>query len=183
MVIVETPLKGADVEKLKVGDRVVLNGFIYTARDKTHQRIADFLKTAKKLPFDPEGQVIFYTGPTPAKPGRIIGSIGPTTSGRMDAYTPLLLEQGLKGMIGKGDRSEEVRKAIKNHKAIYFAATGGAAALLSQYVVQAEVYAFEDLGPEAIYKLEVKNFPVIVAIDSSGRDLYKEAQLKFQQSS
>ncbi len=183
MVLLHTPLKQVDIEKLKVGDRVALDGIVYTARDKAHERMAYFLRTGKKLPFNPKGQVIFYAGPAPAKPGRTIGSVGPTTSSRMDTFTPLLLEQGLKGMIGKGDRSERVKEAIREYKAVYFVATGGAAALLSQYVVQAGVYAFEDLGPEAIYRLEVKDFPVIVAIDSSGRDLFQEALQEFKRSS
>lgn len=180
MISLQTPLREIDIEKLAVEDKVLLSGTIYTARDKAHQRMELLLKKGEELPFDPRGQVIFYAGPAPAKPGRVIGSIGPTTSKRMDAYTPLLLKKGLKGMIGKGERSGEVKKAIKHHKAVYFAAIGGAAALLSQYVVQAQVHAFEDLGPEAIYRLTVKNFPVVVAIDSSGRDLFREAPLKFK---
>ncbi len=180
MISLKTPLREIDIEKLTVEDKVLLSGTIYTARDKAHQRMELLLKKGEELPFDPRGQVIFYAGPAPAKPGRVIGSIGPTTSKRMDAYTPFLLEKGLKGMIGKGDRSGEVRKALKRHKAVYFAAIGGAAALLSQYVVQAQVHAFEDLGPEAIYRLTVKNFPVVVAIDSSGRDLFREVLLKFK---
>ena len=183
MVHIKTPLKSSDVEKLRAGERVSISGSIFTARDKAHQRLADLLRNGKELPFDLRDQVIYYAGPAPARPGKIIGSVGPTTSGRMDAYTPLLLEYGLKGMIGKGDRSEDVVAAIKDHKAVYFAATGGAAALLSRYVVEAEVIAFEDLGPEAIYKLGVENFPVVVAIDSSGHDLYKEAPRKFRESS
>jgi len=183
LIQINTPLKSSDIEKLKAGERAAISGFIFTARDRAHQRMAEFLKEGKKLPFDPRDQIIYYAGPAPAKPGKTIGSVGPTTSGRMDAYTPLLLEHGLKGMIGKGDRSEEVIEAIKNHKAVYFAATGGAAALLSRYVVEAEVIAFEDLGSEAIYKLRVENFPVIVAIDSSGHDTYKEAPQKFRESS
>ncbi len=180
MISLKTPLQEIDIEKLTVEDKVLLSGTIYTARDKAHQRMELLLKKGEELPFDPRGQVIFYAGPAPAKPGRVIGSIGPTTSKRMDAYTPFLLEKGLKGMIGKGERSGEVRKALKRHKAVYFAAIGGAAALLSQYVVQAQVHAFEDLGPEAIYRLTVKNFPVVVAIDSSGRDLFREVPLKFK---
>lgn len=179
MIVLNTPLKEVDIQKLRAGDKVRLKGIVYTARDKAHERMAELVEAGKELPFDPRDQVIYYAGPAPARPGKVIGSVGPTTSSRMDIYTPLLLDRGLKGMIGKGKRSNQVREAIKKHKAIYFAATGGAAAFLSQRVVQAEVYAFEDFGPEAIYKLELKDFPVIVAIDSHGHDLFEEARLKF----
>lgn len=183
MVVLNTPLDEEKIKQLKVGDKINISGLIYTARDKAHQRMADLIREGKSLPFDPQDQVIYYAGPAPARPGRVIGSIGPTTSKRMDAYTLFLLERGLKGMIGKGKRSQEVKSAIKKYGAIYFAATGGAAALLSQHVVTAEIFAFEDLGSEAIHKLEVKNFPVIVAIDSRGRDLYHSAVRQHQRCS
>lgn len=176
----QTPLRETDIEQLNTGDKATITGIIYTARDKAHQRMIQLLKEGKKLPFDLKGQIIYYAGPAPAKPGKVIGSVGPTTSRRMDIYTPQLLEQGLKGMIGKGNRSEQTRKAIKDNKAVYLATTGGAAALLSQHVTQARVLAFEDLGPEAIYELWVENFPVIVAIDSSGKNLFQEAHLKYK---
>jgi len=174
-VILNTPLDEEKARQLKVGDKIGISGLIYTARDKAHQRLAGLMQDGKPLPFDPQDQIIFYAGPAPSRPGKVIGSIGPTTSKRMDAYTLLLLERGLKGMIGKGKRSQEIKSAIKEYGAVYFAATGGAAALLSQHVVKAEVFAFKDLGPEAIHRLEVKDFPVIVAIDSQGHDLYHSA--------
>jgi fumarate hydratase subunit beta len=179
MVQLRTPLQEKDIEILKAGDRAQVTGTIYTARDKAHQRLKELIQEGKKLPFDLEGQVIFYAGPARARPGRVIGSIGPTTSARMDAFTPLLLEHGLKGMIGKGNRSEKAIEAIRDHKAIYLVATGGAAAFLSQYVIRSTVLAFADLGPEAIYQLEVEDFPVIVGIDSSGRNVFEEASRRF----
>jgi len=183
MIVLNTPLDEEKIKRLKIGDKISLSGLIYTARDKAHQRMADLIREGKSLPFDPQDQVIYYAGPTPVRPGRVIGSIGPTTSKRMDVYTLLLLERGLKGMIGKGKRSQEVKSAIKKYGAVYFAATGGAAALLSQHVIKAEVFAFEDLGPEAIHKLEVKDFPVIVAIDSKGCDLHHSAVKRHQRRS
>ncbi len=169
----KTPLSNADVEKLKAGDKVLLNGVIYTGRDAAHKRLIELLKEGKPLPFDVKGQVIYYVGPAPAKPGQVIGSAGPTTSGRMDAYSPKLIEIGLKGMIGKGMRKKEVVEAMKKYKAVYFAATGGAGALLAKAIKKAEVVAYEDLGPEAINRLEVVDFPVIVVNDTQGNDLYQ----------
>ncbi len=169
-----------DIQILEVADRAELTGVLYTARDRAHQRLRQLIKSGKKLPFGLEGQVIFYAGPAPAKPGRIIGPIGPTTSARMDVFTPLLLEHGLKGMIGKGNRSEEVVAAIKDHRAVYFVSTGGAAALLSQYVTESRVLAFEDLGPEAVYEIRVEKFPVIVGIDSLGRNIFEEGPKAFR---
>ena len=169
---IDTPLDDAAIERLHAGDRVLLNGVIYTARDAAHKRLFDLLQAGKPLPVDLRGQVIYYVGPTPAKPGHVIGSAGPTTSGRMDAYAPALIAQGLKGMIGKGQRNKDVRNAMIEHKAVYFGATGGAAALLSRKIVKAEVIAYEDLGAEAIYRLEVRDFPVIVINDIYGEDLY-----------
>ena len=168
------PLSSDDAASLRCGDRVLISGPLYTARDAAHARLVALLDEGKDLPFDIEGQIIYYVGPTPAKPGAVIGSAGPTTSGRMDSYAPALMAAGLKGMIGKGSRSAEVREAMSRHQAVYFAATGGAGALLSQRIVKAEVVAYEDLGPEAIRRLEVKDFPVIVVNDAHGGDLYAE---------
>jgi len=175
----KTPLSDADVEKLKAGDKVLLNGVIYTGRDAAHKRLYDLLMEGKPLPIDVKGQVIYYVGPAPAKPGQVIGSAGPTTSGRMDAYSPKLIEIGLKGMIGKGMRKKEVVEAMKKHKAVYFAATGGAGALLAKAIKKAQVVAYEELGPEAINRLEVENFPVIVVNDTKGNDLYEEGMRKY----
>ena len=170
------PLRQADISKLKIGDEVALTGVLYTARDQAHKRLVELIRKRKPLPFDIKGATIYYTGPTPPCDGSTtltIGSCGPTTSARMDKFTPALLQAGLHGMIGKGGRSDEVRRAIKKYKAVYFLAVGGAGALLSGYVRSNELVAFSDLGPEAIYRLEVKDFPVIVGIDSKGRDIYK----------
>jgi fumarate hydratase subunit beta len=175
----KTPLSDADVEKLKAGDKVLLNGVIYTGRDAAHKRLFDLLQEKKPLPIDLKGQVIYYVGPAPAKPGQVIGSAGPTTSGRMDAYSPRLMEMGLKGMIGKGMRKKEVVEAMKKYKAVYFAATGGAGALLAKAIKKAKVVAYEDLGPEAINRLEVEDFPVIVVNDTKGNDLYEEGMRKY----
>jgi len=175
-----TPLNDADVERLKVGDRVLINGIIYAGRDAAHKRLFDLLKGGKSLPFDIKGQIIYYVGPTPPKPGQVFGSAGPTTSYRMDAYSPSLMERGLKGMIGKGMRSNAVKEAMKKYKAIYFAATGGAGALLAKRVKKAEIVAYEDLGPEAIRRLEVEDLPVIVVNDVRGNDLYIEGEKKYR---
>lgn len=178
MKTIKLPLKDADIADLKAGEQVFLSGIIYTGRDAAHKRMTETLDKGEKLPIDISGQVIYYVGPTPARPGQVIGSAGPTTSSRMDVYTPRLLEAGLKGMIGKGKRSPEVKEAIKKHKAIYFAAAGGAGAILSKKIRKAEVVAYADLGPEAIYRLEVEDFPVIVINDIFGNDLYEEAEKK-----
>jgi fumarate hydratase subunit beta len=177
---ISTPLSDKDVEKLKAGDRVLISGVIYTGRDAAHKRLIGLLKEGKSLPFDIQGQVIYYVGPTPAKPGRAFGSAGPTTSYRMDAYAPSLIERGLKGMIGKGMRNDAVKEAIRRHKAVYFAATGGAGALLGKRVKKAEVVAYEDLGPEAIRRLEVEDFPAIVVNDVQGNDLYVEGERTYR---
>ncbi|NWF91563.1 MAG: Fe-S-containing hydro-lyase [Syntrophaceae bacterium] len=174
-----TPLTDEDVERLKIGDRVLLNGVIYTGRDAAHKRLFDLLREGKALPFDLKGQIIYYVGPAPAKPGQVFGSAGPTTSYRMDAYSPSLIEKGLKGMIGKGMRSQDVKEAMKRHKAVYFAATGGAGALLAKRVKKARIIAYEDLGPEAIRELEVEDLPVIVVNDVRGNDLYIEGEKKY----
>jgi fumarate hydratase subunit beta len=175
----KTPLTNTDVEKLKAGDKVLLNGVIYTGRDAAHKRLFDLLKEGKPLPVEIKGQIIYYVGPAPAKPGRAIGSAGPTTSGRMDAYSPKLMEIGLKGMIGKGMRKKEVVEAMKKYKAVYFAATGGAGALLAKAIKKAQVVAYEDLGPEAINRLEVLDFPVIVVNDTKGNDLYQQGMKQY----
>jgi len=173
-----TPLTEPHIEELAAGDKVLLSGVIYTARDAAHARLVEMLRRGEPLPFDMAGQVIYYAGPTPAPPGRVIGSIGPTTSGRMDSFTPELLAAGLKGMIGKGERDQAVIDAIVRHKAVYFAATGGAGALLAKRVVSGEVIAFPELGCEAIHRLEVRDFPLIVINDCRGRDFYREARAR-----
>ncbi|MCS7215438.1 MAG: Fe-S-containing hydro-lyase [Thermodesulfovibrio sp.] len=169
---IETPLTDEIVEQLKAGDMVLINGYVYTARDAAHKKLIELIKSDAPLPFDLKGQIIYYVGPTPAPPGKVIGSAGPTTSSRMDSYTPLLLSLGLKGMIGKGQRSEEVINAMKNYKAVYFLATGGAGALLSKSIVSAEEIAFPELGTESIKRLLLKDFPAIVAVDSEGRSIF-----------
>lgn len=172
---INAPLSKEDAAKLKSGDYVYITGTIYTARDAAHKRMYEALQNGQPLPLDIENNIIYYMGPSPARDGRAIGSAGPTTASRMDKYTPSLLDLGLAGMIGKGKRSEEVRKAIIRNGAVYFAAVGGAGALLSKSVLSSEVIAYEDLGTEAIRKLEVKNFPVIVVIDKEGNNLYETA--------
>lgn len=169
------PLTDEAAVSLRAGDYVYLTGTIYTARDAAHKRMYEALERQEELPFRLRGNVIYYMGPSPAREGRPIGSAGPTTSGRMDKYTPALLELGLKGMIGKGKRSPEVTEAIVRNGAVYFAAVGGAGALLSKAVVSSEVIAYDDLGTEAVRKLEVRDFPVIVVIDSQGSNLYETA--------
>jgi fumarate hydratase subunit beta len=176
---ITTPLGDEAVQGLHTGDKVFVSGVIYTARDTAHKRLIALLDQEKALPFDITGQIIYYVGPSPAKPGRPIGAAGPTTSGRMDVYTPRLLAQGLKGMIGKGARSQEVREAIRRHCAVYLGATGGAGALLSQSIKKAEVIAFAELGPEAIRRLEVEDFPVVVINDCFGNDLYEQGRAHF----
>lgn len=178
----KTPLTDQDVEKLKIGDKVLLTGVIYTGRDAAHKRLYDLILAGKELPVDIRGQVIYYVGPAPAKPGKPIGSAGPTTSYRMDAFAPKLMELGLKGMIGKGNRGSEVVEAMKKHKAVYFGATGGAGALLARSIKKAEVVAYEDLGPEAIQRMEVKDFPVVVINDTKGNDLYVEGAKKYRKA-
>lgn len=175
-----TPLTDDDVLGLRAGDLVTLSGTLYTARDVAHRRLVELLDRGEPLPFDPKGQVLYYAGPSPAPPGRPIGSVGPTTSGRMDPYTLRLLEAGIKGMIGKGKRSEEVKEALRAHRAVYFGATGGAGALLSKYVRKAEVIAFPELGPEAVMALEVEDFPLIVINDAFGGDLYLEGPKSYR---
>lgn len=169
------PFDQTVIESLKAGDYVYITGTIYTARDAAHKRMYEAKMEGKELPFNLENSVIYYLGPTPAREGQVIGSAGPTTSSRMDKYTPLLLDNGLKGMIGKGKRSVDVIESIKKNKAVYFASVGGAGALLSKCITASEVIAYDDLGTEAIRKLTVKDFPVIVVIDKMGNNLYETA--------
>ena len=173
------PLSDADVESLKIGDRVLITGAIYTGRDAAHKRLTDLIQADKPLPLEIQGQIIYYVGPSPAKPGRPVGAAGPTTSYRMDAYAPELMRCGLKGMIGKGARGQDVRDAMAEFKAVYLAAIGGAGALMAQAIKKAEIIAYEDLGPEAIRRLEVEEFPVIVVNDVRGNDLYEEGVKKY----
>ena len=172
---INVPLKKEEARTLKAGDYVYVTGTIYTARDAAHKRMYEALEKGEALPFDMKDNVIYYMGPSPAREGRPIGSAGPTTASRMDKYAPTLLDLGLKGMIGKGKRSQAVKDAIVRNGAVYFAAVGGAGALLSKSILSSEVIAYDDLGTEAIRKLEVKDFPVIVVIDSEGNDLYETA--------
>lgn len=171
---INVPLSDEDAQTLKAGDYVYLTGIIYTARDAAHKRMSEALAAGNELPFQLDNNVIYYMGPSPAREGRPIGSAGPTTASRMDKYAPQLLDLGLKGMIGKGKRSGEVKEAIMRNGAVYFAAVGGAGALLSKAITSSEIIAYEDLGTEAVRKLSVRNFPVIVVIDSEGNDLYGE---------
>jgi len=169
-----TPLSDEDVLGLKAGDNVLISGVIYTARDAAHKKMVELIERGEPLPIDLKGQVIYYVGPAPAKPGQAIGSAGPTTSGRMDAYTPLMLEQGMKACIGKGLRSAAVKEALEKNKGVYLAAVGGAGALLSKRIISSEVVAYPELGAEAIHRLEVKDFPATVINDAYGNDLYEE---------
>jgi fumarate hydratase subunit beta len=176
----ETPLQLEDVEPLRSGDVVRLYGVIYAARDAAHARIKEAIDKGEPLPFDPEGQAVYYTGPAPARPGSALGPAGPTTASRMDPYAPLLIERGLRGMIGKGVRSEEVLEAMRRHGCVYFGAVEGTAALLADRVKEAKVVAHEDLGPEAILKLVVEEFPVVVVNDLHGGDLYREGRERWR---
>ncbi len=170
---IKTPFSREETKKLKAGDSCVINGTIYTARDAAHKRLYELIESGKPLPVDIKDSIIYFVGPTPAKPGQAIGSAGPTTSYRMDAYSPTLIENGQTGMIGKGKRGPEVIAAMKQHGAVYFGAIGGCGALLSECIKKCEVIAYDDLGAEAICKLEVENFPVVVVIDSFGNNLYE----------
>lgn len=179
----ETPLDIQDIEPLRAGDRVTLSGVLYTARDAAHRRLLELVEQGAALPIPIEGQVIYYVGPSPAPPGRVIGAAGPTTSYRMDPYAPTLLEMGLKGMIGKGKRSQEVVEAMVRYKAVYMAAIGGAGALMAQAVKAVRVVAYEDLGPEAIRELKVERLPVVVVNDTQGNDLYIQGQKVYKRAS
>lgn len=180
--LLEAPLSDADVEPLQIGDEVRINGKIYVARDAAHMRLAALIESGKELPFDPLGQILYYMGPTPAMPGQAIGSAGPTTSGRVDPYTPLLLAQGIKATIGKGFRSQAVRDAMQEYKAVYLAAIGGAGALISRSIKARKVVAWPGLGTEALQCLTVENFTCFVANDISGNDLYTRGKEKFSNS-
>jgi fumarate hydratase subunit beta len=177
---IKAPLLESDVKRLKAGDRVLVSGVVYTARDAAHKRLVEALEAGQKLPFDLEGQIVYYVGPCPAKPGQALGSCGPTTSGRMDPYTPTLIARGLRGMIGKGSRGPAVVEAMRKHGAVYLAAIGGAGALAAKTVRKAEMVAYEDLGPEAIRRLEVEDFPAVVCIDAQGNDLYEVGQARYR---
>ena len=177
---ITTPLSDEVVDSLKSGDQVSIKGILYTARDAAHKRLIDLLDHGDELPFDIKGQIIYYVGPTPAKPGAIIGSAGPTTSYRMDTYAPRLMEVGMKGMIGKGNRTQSVIDAMVKYKSIYFAAIGGAGALVARSIKKVEIIAYEDLGPEAIRKMEVEDFQAVVVNDTRGNDVYKEGMNKYK---
>jgi len=177
---ITTPLTSDALKPLKAGDEVLISGVIYTARDAAHKRLIEMIAKGEDLPMDLNGQIIYYAGPAPAKPGYAVGPAGPTTSGRMDPYTIPLLELGLKGMIGKGTRSPEVVKAMKKYGAVYFGAVGGAAALISKSIKRVEMVAFDDLGTEAIHRFYVEDFPAIVIIDSEGNNLYDIEPIKYR---
>lgn len=172
MKILRAPVTDDDIKTLAVGEEVLVEGVVYAARDAAHKRMVESLQKGEELPLDLKGQIIYYVGPCPAPPGKITGSAGPTTSGRMDSYTPFLLACGLKVMIGKGDRSSEVVEAMKRYKAVYLAAVGGAGVYLAQKIKEEEIVAYEDLGPEALRRFRVESFPCIVAIDTEGNNIY-----------
>jgi fumarate hydratase subunit beta len=176
------PLTDDTLQGLRAGDDVLLSGTMYVGRDSAHKRIVEALDQGKPLPFDVRGQTIYYMGPSPAKPGQAIGSAGPTTSGRMDSYSPRLMAEGLRGMVGKGMRSPAVKEALKKHRAVYFAAIGGAGALISKAIKKSDVIAYEELGAEALLRIEVADFPVIVINDIYGGDLYEEGKAKYKKS-
>lgn len=180
-ILLSAPISEETARMLHAGDEVLISGTIYAARDAAHKRMLHMLENGYNLPFDPSGQFIYYVGPCPAPPGKVVGSAGPTTSGRMDAYAPTLLALGLRGMIGKGNRSKEVIDAMKAYGAVYFHAIGGAGAYIANCIVSEEIVAFPELGPEALRRLEVKDFPVFVAIDSQGNDMYQIGREKFRQ--
>ncbi len=179
---IKPPLSDDAIANLKAGDRVLINGVIYTGRDAAHKRMVEALDKGEDLPFDPKGQIIYFVGPSPAKPGQVIGSAGPTSSYRMDAYAPRLLEVGLKGMIGKGFMGPSVREALVKHKGIYMSAIGGAGALIGKRIKEVEIIAYEDLGPEAVRRLVVENFEAVVVYDMYAADLFKEGQAKYARS-
>jgi len=177
---ITAPLTEATVKELRAGDSVLISGIIYTGRDAAHKRLFEAIKEGKPLPFKLEGAVIYYVGPSPAKPGQVIGSAGPTTSYRMDVYSPLLIERGLRGMIGKGNRTRPVIEAMKKFGAVYFAAVGGAAALIARSIKAAKVIAYDELGPEAVQELRVEEFPAIVINDILGNDLYEQGVAQYR---
>jgi fumarate hydratase subunit beta len=180
---VHTPLTDDVIETLVAGTRVLISGVLYTARDAAHKRLFQLIEQGKELPFDIRGSIIYYVGPTPPKQSEVIGSAGPTSSYRMDVFTPVLLERGLKGMIGKGARGQEVKEALRKHKAVYFAATGGAGALIAQTIKKSEIVAYEDLGTEAVRRLEVEAFPAIVVNDVHDNDLFEQGRSQYAQVS
>jgi len=177
------PLTDEDVLQLAIGDKVLVSGVIYTARDAAHKRLVDMLQAGQELPVDFNGQILYYVGPSPARPGRVIGAAGPTTAYRMDSYAPTLMQLGLKAMIGKGKRGTEVIAAMQKHKAVYLGATGGAGALISQCIKEAQVVAFPELGPEAVHRLVVEDLPTIVINDCYGRDLYEVGVAQYRRVS
>jgi fumarate hydratase subunit beta len=177
---ITSPIDEQTIESLHAGDQVLISGVMYVGRDAAHKRLVETLDKGDKLPFDVKGQTIYYMGPSPTKPGHVIGSAGPTTSGRMDAYAPRLLSIGLRAMIGKGGRSDAVKNAIREHKAVYLAAVGGAGALASKRITKAEPVAYEELGPEALLRLEVRDFPAVVINDMHGGDLYREGKARYR---
>ena len=177
---IRTPLTDDVVKGLKVGEKVSITGVIYSARDAAHKRLVELIEKGEELPFDLKGAVIYFVGPAPAKPGYAVGSAGPTTSYRMDPYSPTLIEHGLKGMIGKGARGDNVKEAMKKYGAVYFAAIGGAGALMSKSIKKADVIAYPELGAEAVRRMEVEDFPAIVAIDAEGNDLYLTGREEFE---
>jgi fumarate hydratase subunit beta len=177
---ITTPVTDEVIEKLQAGDSVFITGFLYTGRDSAHKKLIELVDKGEELPIDIKGQLIYYVGPTPARPGKVIGSAGPTTSYRMDSFAPTLHKLGLKGTIGKGKRSEQVKESLREYKAVYLAAVGGAGALISKSIVEAEVIAYPELGPEAIRRVKVADFPCIVINDMYGGDLYQEGKKKYQ---
>lgn len=177
---VTLPLSDETLSDLRAGDNVLLTGVMYVARDAAHKRMIEALDRGEPLPFDVKGQTIYYMGPSPARPAQVIGSAGPTTSGRMDVYSPRLMAEGLKGMIGKGMRSPAVKEAMRKYKAVYFAAIGGAGALISKTIKKSEIVAYEELGAEAVLRIEVRDFPAVVINDIHGRDLYEEGKARYQ---
>ena len=177
---ITTPITDETVEKLLAGDSVYITGYLYTGRDSAHKKLIELVDKGEELPIDIKGQLIYYVGPTPARPGKVIGSAGPTTSYRMDSFAPTLHKLGLKGTIGKGERSEQVKDSLKKHKAVYLAAVGGAGALISKSIVESEVIAYPELGPEAIRRVKVEDFPCIVINDMYGGDLYQEGKKQYQ---
>lgn len=179
---ISAPLTDDDVKNLKAGDRVIINGKVLTGRDAAHKKLVELIDKGEDLPVDVKGQIIYYVGPTPAKPGDVIGAAGPTTSGRMDAYTPQVLKEGVKAIIGKGARSKEVKDALKENNAVYLAAIGGAAAKIKDSIKGCEIIAYEELGPEAIRHLEVEEFPVVVINDAHGNDLYEKGRKEYAQT-
>lgn len=182
LIRIETPLTQEKVARLKAGDNVLISGIVYTARDAAHKKMVEALARGEALPFDVKDQIIYFVGPTPAKEGQVIGSAGPTTSGRMDAYSPVLIEKGLTGMIGKGLRAPEVIAAMKEHGAVYFGAIGGAGALIAKRIIAAEIIAYPELGPEAVRRIEVKDFPAMVIIDSEGNNLYETGKAQYRKA-